>query len=184
MARIIDHDRALAWIIRSTSGDDAPGRIANEQMESAFMDLILRGGRVIDPAQGLDAIRDVGFANGRVAAVASRIAEPAKEERDVAGAIVTPAGTTNVARVLDTRGGAPWRATMRSLPPASVISPFGQSGAAADVDRTAPKTSRTASAFHVVGIGSRLIGPPAARRVRTVRLRCAYRRSGESVKEK
>jgi len=54
------------------------------------MDLILRGGRVIDPAQGLDAIRDVGFANGRVAAVASRIAEPAKEERDVAGAIVTP----------------------------------------------------------------------------------------------
>jgi len=54
------------------------------------MDLILRGGRVIDPAQALDGIRDVGFANGRVAAVAPRIAEPAKEERDVAGAIVTP----------------------------------------------------------------------------------------------
>ena len=54
------------------------------------MDLILRGGRVIDPAQALDGIRDVGFADGRVAAVAPRIAEPAKEERDVAGAIVTP----------------------------------------------------------------------------------------------
>jgi dihydroorotase len=54
------------------------------------MDLILRGGRVIDPAQALDGIRDVGFANGRVAAVAPRIAEPAKEECDVAGAIVTP----------------------------------------------------------------------------------------------
>ena len=26
------------------------------------MDLILRGGRVIDPSQGLDGIRDVGFA--------------------------------------------------------------------------------------------------------------------------
>ena len=32
------------------------------------MDLILRGGRVIDPAAGLDATCDVGFANGRVAA--------------------------------------------------------------------------------------------------------------------
>ena len=32
------------------------------------MDLILRGGRVIDPAGGLDATCDVGFANGRVAA--------------------------------------------------------------------------------------------------------------------
>ena len=54
------------------------------------MDLILRGGRVIDPAQRLDATCDVGFANGRVAAVAPRIAETAKDERDVAGAIVTP----------------------------------------------------------------------------------------------
>jgi dihydroorotase len=54
------------------------------------MDLILRGGRVIDPAQRLDAILDVGFADGRVAAVAPRIAESANDERDVAGAIVTP----------------------------------------------------------------------------------------------
>ena len=54
------------------------------------MDLILRGGRVIDPASGVDATCDVGFANGRVAAVAPRIAETAKEEHDVAGAIVTP----------------------------------------------------------------------------------------------
>ena len=54
------------------------------------MDLILRGGRVIDPASGLDATCDVGFANGRVAAVAPRIAEQADVERDVAGAIVTP----------------------------------------------------------------------------------------------
>ena len=38
------------------------------------MDLILRGGRVIDPASGLDATRDVGFAGGRVAAVEARIA--------------------------------------------------------------------------------------------------------------
>ena len=54
------------------------------------MDLILRGGRVVDPASSLDATCDVGFANGRVAAVSPCIAERANEERDVAGAIVTP----------------------------------------------------------------------------------------------
>jgi dihydroorotase len=45
---------------------------------------------LIDPASSLDATCDVGFANGRVAAVSPRIAERANEERDVAGAIVTP----------------------------------------------------------------------------------------------
>ena len=54
------------------------------------MDLILRGGRVIDPAGGVDAICDVGFVDGRVAALAPRIAGTARDERDVAGAIVTP----------------------------------------------------------------------------------------------
>ena len=54
------------------------------------MDLILRGGRVIDPASGLDATRDVGFAGGRVAAVEPRIAAKAAREQDVSGAIVTP----------------------------------------------------------------------------------------------
>src|SRR5439155_25325705 len=54
------------------------------------MDLILRGGRVIDPASGLDDTRDVGFADGRVAAVAPRIPGKAADERDVAGAIVMP----------------------------------------------------------------------------------------------
>ena len=54
------------------------------------MDLILRGGRVIDPASGLDATCDVGFTSGRVAAVAPRIAESATEERDVAGCLVIP----------------------------------------------------------------------------------------------
>lgn len=54
------------------------------------MDLILRGGRVIDPARGLDGLNDVGFADGRVAAVAPKIAEKARDERNVAGQIVVP----------------------------------------------------------------------------------------------
>ena len=54
------------------------------------MDLILRGGRVIDPALGLDAKCDVGFSGGRVAAVSPHIAEPATAVRDVTGCIVIP----------------------------------------------------------------------------------------------
>jgi dihydroorotase len=54
------------------------------------MDLILRGGRVIDPGQGLDGVRDVGFANGKVAAIATRLDSATAEVRDVSGLIVTP----------------------------------------------------------------------------------------------
>lgn len=54
------------------------------------MDLILRGGRIIDPGQGLDGIRDIGFANGKVAAIASRLDSATAEVRDVSGLIVSP----------------------------------------------------------------------------------------------
>lgn len=52
-------------------------------------DLILRGGRVIDPAQGIDAPQDVAFQDGKVAALGA-IAGTAHAERDVSGAIVMP----------------------------------------------------------------------------------------------
>ena len=54
------------------------------------MDLILRGGRVIDPSQGLDGIHDVGFANGKVAAIAPRLDSATAQLRDVSGLIVSP----------------------------------------------------------------------------------------------
>lgn len=54
------------------------------------MDLVLRGGRVIDPAQGLDALCDVGFSGGKVAAVAPRLDAGSAAVRDVSGLIVTP----------------------------------------------------------------------------------------------
>src|ERR1700710_103123 len=54
-------------------------------------DLILRGGRVIDPSQKLDAVTDVGFAGGKVAMVGSELkADPGTSVRDVSGTIVTP----------------------------------------------------------------------------------------------
>ncbi len=55
------------------------------------LDLILRGGRVIDPSQDIDGVRDVGFANGTVAAIADHLeGNDQTEIRDVAGKIVTP----------------------------------------------------------------------------------------------
>jgi dihydroorotase len=54
-------------------------------------DLILRGGRVIDPSQKLDAVTDVAFAGGKVARVGAGLKpDDTTDVRDVAGAIVTP----------------------------------------------------------------------------------------------
>ena len=53
-------------------------------------DLVLLDGRVIDPESGLDAVRDVAVADGRIAAVGTGL--PAKASRgdiDVAGQVVT-----------------------------------------------------------------------------------------------
>jgi dihydroorotase len=54
-------------------------------------DLILRGGRVIDPSQKLDAVTDVAFAQGKVARVGAGLKGDANTDvREVAGTIVTP----------------------------------------------------------------------------------------------
>jgi N-acyl-D-aspartate/D-glutamate deacylase len=51
-------------------------------------DLVLRGGRAIDPESGLDAVRDVAVADGRIAAVGTGLG-PGRAEVDVAGHVVT-----------------------------------------------------------------------------------------------
>jgi dihydroorotase len=53
-------------------------------------DLIIKGGRVIDPLQKLDGIRDVAIAGGRIAAVKANIAESASETLDARGKLVVP----------------------------------------------------------------------------------------------
>src|SRR5215475_9773388 len=54
-------------------------------------DLLLKGGRVIDPKNKISAVRDVAIANGKVAAVAAKI-DPAEAFKvvDVTGYYVTP----------------------------------------------------------------------------------------------
>ena len=54
-------------------------------------DLLLKGGRVIDPGQGIDGTFDVAFQAGKVAEVGKSIApESARETRDIAGRMVCP----------------------------------------------------------------------------------------------
>lgn len=53
-------------------------------------DLILRGGRVLDPSQNLDRVTDVGFAAGRVAAIGDGLFPGGAAVEDVSGLIVTP----------------------------------------------------------------------------------------------
>ena len=55
--------------------------------------ILLRGGRVVDPSQKLDAVRDVLLRDGKVEEIAERI-DPGKENgvevHDLAGKVVTP----------------------------------------------------------------------------------------------
>lgn len=71
----------LALLLAATSG------FAQAQM----YDLVLKGGRVVDPANGIDGVRDVAVAGGKIARIAAQI--PASEARrvlEVRGHYVTP----------------------------------------------------------------------------------------------
>jgi dihydroorotase len=57
---------------------------------AAGYDLIVRGGRVIDPSVALDAVRDVAIAAGRIAAVEPNITGETAAMIDARGKIVAP----------------------------------------------------------------------------------------------
>ena len=60
-------------------------------MVEAGFELILRGGRVIDPAQAIDGVMDVGILGGRIAAVAPSLAPtPRTKTISVRGKLVLP----------------------------------------------------------------------------------------------
>ncbi|HYK12821.1 MAG TPA: hypothetical protein VEW70_02430, partial [Burkholderiales bacterium] len=54
------------------------------------IELVIKGGRVIDPSIGLDAVRDVAIAGGRIIAVEQNIAASATDVIDARGKIVAP----------------------------------------------------------------------------------------------
>jgi len=65
--------------------------LAREAGTETKYDLLLRGGHVIDPRNGISAVRDVAVVDGKIAAVAPRI-DPAEAFKtvDVSGLYVTP----------------------------------------------------------------------------------------------
>lgn len=54
------------------------------------MRYLIKGGRVIDPANSVDEVRDVLIADGKIAAVSQNIAEKAEQTIDASGMIVAP----------------------------------------------------------------------------------------------
>jgi dihydroorotase len=78
---------------RQFVGAAAAGSAMFARVPNAFAasyDLIIKGGRVIDPAIRLDAIRDVAIAAGRIAAVAENITGDSTETIDARGKVVAP----------------------------------------------------------------------------------------------
>ena len=61
----------------------------SEQLAADY-DLIVKGGRVIDPSLRLNAIRDVAITGGRIAAIEADIAADAAEVIDATGKVVLP----------------------------------------------------------------------------------------------
>lgn len=58
--------------------------------ESFRFDLVIRSGRVIDPAHGMDEIVDIGVKGGKISHVTSHLEGRGHEEFDATGCIVTP----------------------------------------------------------------------------------------------
>src|SRR6266571_2930046 len=62
-----------------------------QKRTSMAFDLILKGGRIIDPSQKLDRVADIAFADGKVAKIDANLRpDRCTEVRDVSGHIVTP----------------------------------------------------------------------------------------------
>jgi dihydroorotase len=71
---------ALASIAVTVSGQSAP---------SQTFDLVISGGRVIDPESGLDAVRNIGIRGDRIASI-SETALAGRETIDARGLVVSP----------------------------------------------------------------------------------------------
>lgn len=82
-------------------------------------DIVLTGGHVVDPSQNLDAVTDIAFADGRVAAVGPNLGkEDAAEKRDVTGKIVAPG-------LVDIHAHVYWGATYLGVEPERVARASG-----------------------------------------------------------
>ena len=74
-----------------TAAISAVSLASGRRVYAAPHDLLIRGGRVIDPSRGVDRIADLAISNGRIAAVGGGVApEGAKEIIEAVGKLVVP----------------------------------------------------------------------------------------------
>ena len=76
--------------VRAAAGTAMFARFTGAFPSAASFDLIIRGGRVIDPSLRLDGVRDLAIAGGRIAAVESDLKAGATDTIDARGKIVVP----------------------------------------------------------------------------------------------
>jgi dihydroorotase len=80
--------RQFVWA--AAAGSAMFARVTDVLAAPPRYDLIVKGGRVLDPSLRLDAIRDVAIAGGRIAAVEANITDDAAETIDARGKLVVP----------------------------------------------------------------------------------------------
>ena len=85
--RTINRRRFLST---ATAGLSALAGVSDRTFAADRHDLIIKGGRVIDPSAGLDAIRDVAISQGRIAGVRANLAAEASDVIDARGKLVVP----------------------------------------------------------------------------------------------
>jgi dihydroorotase len=74
----------------TASGAAAFVRLPRALPAKAKYDLVIKGGRVIDPSRKLDAVRDVAIADGRIAMIEANISADGAETMDANGKLVVP----------------------------------------------------------------------------------------------
>ena len=92
------------FVVAAAAGPAVFARAAELFAAASKYDLIVKGGRVIDPSVRLDATRDVAVAGGRIAAVEANIAADGAAVIDARGKIVVPGLIdihTHAARIKD-----------------------------------------------------------------------------------
>jgi dihydroorotase len=126
-------------------------------------DLILSGGHVLDPANGVDAVTDVAISNGRVAALAANIpASDARRAIDVSGLYVVPGLVDLHAHVFGYSGALLPDDTSLIAGTTTVVDAGGSGWRTFDEMRRkviTPSRTRVLALINIVGAG--MVGEPA-----------------------
>jgi len=78
------------FIRAGAAGAAGFARVVDAFAAAPNYDLVIKGGRAIDPSLRLDAVRDVAIAGGRIAAVEASLTSGAAATLDARGKIVAP----------------------------------------------------------------------------------------------